>query len=66
MSAIDEDRIRERAYELSEAAGHPEGNDEHFWHAARLELIGKQQAADLAAEMPEMVEPPTSGTRRVP
>lgn len=29
-----EDRIRERAYHIWEAAGRPSGRDEEFWHRA--------------------------------
>ena len=33
-----EDPIRHRAYELWEAAGKPEGADQHFWFVAASEL----------------------------
>ncbi len=55
MPDIDDERIRRRAYLLSEEAGHPEGKDEHFWHMARLALISEDQAAELAAELPDVV-----------
>ena len=31
-------QIKDRAYALWEAAGRPEGQDEHFWFAAAAEL----------------------------
>jgi hypothetical protein len=31
-------RIQRRAYELWEAAGRPEGQDDHFWHTAEREI----------------------------
>lgn len=33
-----EDPIRHRAYELWEAAGKPEGADQHFWFVAASEM----------------------------
>jgi hypothetical protein len=35
-----EQKIRERAYELWQQAGSPEGRHEEFWHQARQELTG--------------------------
>jgi len=32
------DAIRDRAYALWEAAGSPDGQDEHFWHQAERDL----------------------------
>lgn len=34
----DEQRIRERAYQLWEAAGRPEGQDVEYWMQARDEI----------------------------
>ena len=36
----DEDRIRDRAYELWEAAGRPEGDGVEFWYQAEHEIRG--------------------------
>jgi hypothetical protein len=33
-----DDKIRDRAYALWEAAGSPEGDDQRFWHQAEREL----------------------------
>jgi hypothetical protein len=42
-------RIRERAYQLWEADGAPEGNAEHYWHRAG-ELIEAEEKPDLSVE----------------
>ena len=39
MSGDREQSIRERAYELWERAGSPEGRDEEFWQSAERELL---------------------------
>jgi hypothetical protein len=59
-----EHRVRERAFQLWQEAGCPEGRDEEFWHQARA-------AVTAAAEKPEgdLVEeagghyPPTGDTQ---
>jgi hypothetical protein len=55
MPEVDDQRIRHRAYLLSEEAGHPEGQDDHFWHMASLELMSEDQAAEPSAELPEII-----------
>lgn len=40
-----EQRVRERAYWLWEAAGRPHGRGDEFWHAARQELEAAHGAA---------------------
>ncbi|MDB5527090.1 MAG: hypothetical protein JWR51_193 [Devosia sp.] len=40
-----EDPIRHRAYELWEAAGKPEGADQHFWFVAAAEMAGEAAKA---------------------
>jgi len=37
-----EERIRQRAYELWEDSGRPEGGAEEFWHRAERELKGEK------------------------
>jgi hypothetical protein len=44
-----EQRIRERAYQLWEADGAPEGKAEHYWHRARR-LIDAEESPDLSIE----------------
>jgi hypothetical protein len=34
-----DDQIRERAYQLWEQVGRPEGRADEFWHAAERELV---------------------------
>jgi hypothetical protein len=38
-----EDRIRERAHQLWEAADKPEGRDEEFWHQAVAEIAKQDE-----------------------
>lgn len=40
-NAMDEDRIRQRAYEIWEREGRPEGRHEDHWHRAHRELTGE-------------------------
>ena len=62
MSGI-EKLVREKAYELWERAGRPDGRNDEFWHAAKQELetelaaveeVG--QSLDPAAEAPPVAE----------
>ena len=58
MSDIEE-AIRRRAYELWEHAGRPEGRNEEFWHAARVELNGEETLDEKIDSLgPPVVEPP--------
>src|SRR3978361_1452409 len=41
---MDEQRIRERAYELWQKEGSPEGRDQEFWERARLMVEGAAEA----------------------
>ncbi|MDA8253861.1 MAG: DUF2934 domain-containing protein [Rhodospirillales bacterium] len=45
-----EQRIRERAYQLWQQAGCPDGRSEEFWSAARRELLGDEPTAMGPAE----------------
>lgn len=47
---LDEDRIRERAYELWIEAGRPERRSEHFWFAAKREAMADEASYDSAVE----------------
>ena len=38
-----EDQIRERAHQLWEAAGRPEGRQEEFWQQAEREICGREE-----------------------
>jgi hypothetical protein len=44
-----EQRTRDRAYQLWEADGAPEGNAEHYWYRAQ-ELIEREEKPDLSVE----------------
>ena len=39
---LDTNKVRERAYELWEAAGKPEGQEERFWREAERQLKEEQ------------------------
>ncbi|TCH99377.1 DUF2934 domain-containing protein [Roseococcus sp. SYP-B2431] len=54
-------RIRERAYELWEEAGSPEGEEQRFWHAARIDIDQQEAKLDkeVAASFPAS-DPPSS------
>jgi hypothetical protein len=45
----DDDKIRERAYELWQEAGAPEGDDLRFWHQAEREL-SESDGLDLSEQ----------------
>ncbi len=45
------DPIRDRAYQLWEQAGRPEGGDLEFWERARQEIESEQAAAAKAASL---------------
>lgn len=44
MVEVSEERIKQRAHELWELAGHPGGRDEEFWLQAERELKGETEA----------------------
>lgn len=59
--AILQQRIREKAYELWEAAGSPEGEAERFWFQAKVD-IGQEEAKldnELYGSFPAS-DPPSS------
>lgn len=53
MSDYDQERIRERAYALWEAAGSPEGDDLGFWVEAERQLGDETDDELLATETRE-------------
>ncbi|KKB07450.1 DUF2934 domain-containing protein [Devosia chinhatensis] len=57
MHNIDEQKIRDRAFQLWDAAGQPEGREEEFWYAAELELA-EQGEADVSEDRSEIRKPP--------
>lgn len=57
MHDIDEQKIRDRAFQLWDAAGQPEGREQEFWYAAELELA-EQGKADISEERAVIDVPP--------
>lgn len=57
MHTIDEQKIRDRAFQLWDAAGQPDGREQEFWYAAELELA-EQGEADISEENAEIDTPP--------
>lgn len=57
----DEAKVRDRAYELWEMAGSPDGRDWEFWHQAEQELSenGDEDMSEQAATIRQ--PPPVSG-----
>ncbi len=43
-------RVRERAYQLWEQAGRPDGRHDEFWHQARGEVAPEDVKVDVAME----------------
>lgn len=57
---MDDTRIRERAYELWESEGRPDGRHEEHWQQARRELDGGE-AAPAADGTPDAAPGPDAG-----
>jgi len=59
-SAISEDEVRTRAYELWLEAGSPEGRDEEFWQEARSQVSapGAPTQEDVVADSDEFARAP--------
>jgi len=57
MHNIDEQKIRDRAFQLWDRAGQPEGREQEFWYAAELELA-EQGETDISAEQADIDTPP--------
>ncbi|WFU74271.1 DUF2934 domain-containing protein [Bradyrhizobium sp. CB2312] len=47
MSESNEQEIRERAHQLWERAGKPEGRKDEFWHAAEQELRNENRSSTM-------------------
>jgi hypothetical protein len=43
-----EDRVRQRAFELWEQRGRPEGYEAEFWYQAERELKGEGSSSDIS------------------
>jgi hypothetical protein len=45
MAYPTDEQIRERAYQLWEKLGKPEGREEEFWHLAEQDLVNEDRAS---------------------
>lgn len=57
MPNIEEQKVRDRAFQLWDQAGQPEGREEEFWFAAERELA-EQGETDISEHNAEMDAPP--------
>lgn len=59
--ALLQQRLREKAHQLWEEAGRPEGNDQHFWFLAKVEIDREEAKVDkeVAGSFPAS-DPPSS------
>lgn len=57
MQTIEHDKIRDRAYQLWDQAGQPEGREQEFWYDAERELAEEDQV-DTSEEAAALDLPP--------
>ena len=59
-----EEQVRQRAYELWEGAGRPEGRDDELWHEAWTDLTsGSEPVATATIDATASAEPPSKEGR---
>ena len=58
MQTMDREKVRDRAYQLWDRAGQPEGRDQEFWFDAERELA-EEDEVDTSAVNSEVGLPPT-------
>jgi len=58
MQTMDQEKVRDRAYQLWDRAGQPEGRDQEFWFDAERELA-EEDEVDTSAVNSEVGLPPT-------
>jgi hypothetical protein len=46
-----EQRVRERAYQIWESEGRPEGKSDEYWRRAQAEIAVEESEADLEAKL---------------
>lgn len=46
MTDVNEEKIKQRAHELWEIAGRPDGRDDEFWHKAEEQVRGEVETYD--------------------
>jgi hypothetical protein len=54
---LDDDKIRDRAFQLWVAAGQPDDREQEFWYQAERELA-EEEEADTSAEAAALDLPP--------
>ncbi len=57
MEEPSDDRIRQRAHELWEQGGRPEGRQDEFWYQAEQELREMDRLRELAEAPPPIILP---------
>lgn len=57
MQTFDQEKIRDRAFQLWDRAGQPEGRDQEFWFDAERELA-EEDDVDTSAEAAMLDLPP--------
>lgn len=57
MHTIDDDKIRDRAFQLWDQAGQPEGREQEFWYQAERELAADEEV-DTSDEASKVDLPP--------
>ena len=58
MQTMDQEKVRDRAYQLWDRAGQPEGRDQEFWFDAERELA-EEDDLDTSAVASRVELPPT-------
>lgn len=57
MQTLDQEKIRDRAFQLWDRAGQPEGREQEFWYDAERELA-EEGDVDTSAEAAALDLPP--------
>lgn len=57
MRSIEHEKIRDRAYQLWDRAGQPEGREQEFWYDAERELA-EEDEVDTSEEASRLDMPP--------
>ena len=57
MHSVEQDKIRDRAYQLWDKAGQPEGREQEFWYEAERELA-EEDEVDTSEEASKLDLPP--------
>lgn len=62
MQTQEQDKIRDRAYQLWDQAGQPEGREQEFWFEAERELA-EEDEVDTSEEATRLDMPPVAPGR---